>query len=404
MTRQATLSLSPANFPRYWYGSLAYTLSSTRALASGFDAPTFGSPLSREWSRGDFDSRHVFLIQAGVRIKQVSISLFSRIQSGFPFTPIVGSDVNGDGLANDRAFIFDPQRASDPAVGTDLAALTSRVPDRVRKCLTNQYGRPAARNSCEGPWTASLNLQVNKQVAFWGPFGRGGTVSIALSNPLGGLDQLLHGSQHLHGWGRASAPDPRLYTVRGFDSVSHKFLYQVNPGFGSTEPAISAARTPFRLTLAVTMNVGPPATMQMLERWVAPGRTLPGHRLTSDELKSKYRRNVPDPYQRILEESDSLLLTAEQQTAIKTVDANYLKGMDSVWATLTDYLANLPRDFNATDAVRRQEETTDAAWEYTRLDVQRTLGKILGPVQLNMMPDKWLYTAREPVHPRYYSM
>lgn len=406
VSRQATLVLSPANLFTRFYGSLAYTLSSTRALASGFDAPTFASPLLREWSRGDLDARHQFLLQGGVSIKRFSITLFSRIQSGFPFTPIVSSDVNGDGLANDRAFIFDPLRASDPTIGRDLASLASRIPDRVRKCLTNQYGHAAARNSCEGPWTASLNLQINKYVALGGPFGRGGTVSLAISNPLGGLDQLLHGSQHLHGWGLASIPDRRLYTVRGFDSVSHRFLYEVNPRFGSTDPAISVARAPFRLTLSVTMSVGPPAAMQQLQRWVAAGRTRPGPRLTSAELISKYRRNVRDPYDAILEESDSLLLTAEQDTAIKAVEAEYLKGVDSLWTTLGDYLANLPTTFNATEAVRRQEETVDAVWEYSRLDVQRTLGNILSPVQLHLLP--WptgmLYRAKEPLHIRTFAM
>lgn len=405
VSRQATLVLTPANIFRSWYGSLAYTLSSTRALGSGFDAPTFASPLLREWSRGDFDARHQFLLQGGFSINRWSITLSSRIQSGFPFTPIVGSDVNGDGFANDRAFVFDPGSASNPTIENDLAALTRRLPDRVRRCLTSQYGRAAARNSCEGSWTASLNLQLNKYVQLGGPFGRGGTVSLGISNALGGLDQLLHGSEHLHGWGLSSVPDPRLYTVRGFDSVSHRFVYEVNPRFGSTEPAISIARTPFRLTLSVSLSVGPPAAMQQVERWVAAGRTRPGIRLTSAELRAKYRRNVPDPYQAILEESDSLLLTAEQQDAIKAVQREYLKGIDSLWTSLTDYLAGLPRDFNMTTVMERQEKTVDAAWEYSRLDVQKTLGKILSPVQLHLLPwePAMLYKAKETPRIRMFS-
>ena len=47
-----------------------------RALASGFDAPTFESPLLREWSRGDFDVRHQFVIQGGVLVKGFALTLF----------------------------------------------------------------------------------------------------------------------------------------------------------------------------------------------------------------------------------------------------------------------------------------------------------------------------------------
>ena len=406
-SRQATLFVTPPpELMRRWFTSVAYSLSSNRALASGFDGPTFGSPLQREWSRGNLDSRHQIMIQAGRITRWASITLWTRIQSGLPFTPIVGSDVNGDGLANDRAFIFVPQNAPDPALETDLASLASRLPDRIRGCLTRQYGRAAARNSCEGPWTTTLNLQVNKSLRLGGELGSWTNVSLAISNPLGGLDQLLHGSDHLHGWGVAASPDPRLYTVRGFDSTSHRFLYEVNPRFGSTQSALNAVRTPFRLTLSVTMEVGPPMARQQLERWIGAGRTRPGPRLTAAELLSKFRRNVTDPYADILEESDSLLLSAEQEKAIEAAQADYKRAVDSLWTPLIDYLANLGRTFDSKEAIRRQEETIDAVWEFSRLDVQRTLGKILSPVQLKLLPwpAGYLYTETKQPHIRMFSM
>ena len=65
----------------------------------------------------------------------------------------------------------------------------------------------------------------------------------------GGLDQLLHGSSGLHGWGSAPIVDGTLYTVRGFDPATQRFVYQVNPRFGSTNPTFNTLRTPFRMTL-----------------------------------------------------------------------------------------------------------------------------------------------------------
>ena len=53
-------------------------------------------------------------------------------------------DVNGDGLANDRAFVADPARAGDPASGAGMRALLASSSSSVRDCLTRQLGRPVA--------------------------------------------------------------------------------------------------------------------------------------------------------------------------------------------------------------------------------------------------------------------
>jgi hypothetical protein len=407
VSRQLTVNLSPSfELATSWYMSLAYTLSSVRALASGFDAPTFASPLVREWARGDLDARHRVQLQAGKTIKRLTVTLFGTFQSGLPFTPLVGGDVNGDGLFNDRAFVFDVASPPDSAVGAGLRALAANSSKRTRDCLSKQLGRAALRNSCEGPWTASLNANISTMFEMPHSFGRYMTISLAMSNPLGGLDQLLHGSSHLRGWGLQAYPDPVLYNVRGFDSSAEQFRYEVNPRFGNTQPATSIVRSPFRLTVDVSVNIGPGLPMQQLTRMVSAGRGgRPGPRLSAADIKKRYSRNVPDPYRRILDESDSLLLTEAQSKAIEEADADYLRGMDSVWTPLADYLAELGDAFDAKEAVKRQEETTDAAWEFTRQHVQKTLGGILSPIQLKLMPYPagWLFTAKKGFRVRYYS-
>ena len=235
--------------------------------------------------------------------------------------------------------------------------------------------------------------------------GRHANIALAIANPLGGIDQLLHGSRHLRGWGLPALPDPRLYIVRGFDSLARRFKYEVNPRFGNTRPSNSALRAPFRLELEVSLNLGPPMALQQLERWVQVGRNRPGQKLTVDDLKKKYRRNVPNPYAEILEESDSLLLSAEQEKALEAVQLEYLNGTDSLWSPLTEYLAGLGKSFDSKDALRRQEETIDAVWEYSRLHVQKTLGTILSPIQIKLLP--WvpalLYNAKKGLRVRIFS-
>jgi hypothetical protein len=388
ISRQLTVNLSPdLDFASSWYLSVAYTLSSVRALASGFNATTFGSPLDREWARADFDARHSIVLAAGKTVKRLTFTLFGTFQSGLPFTPLVGSDVNGDGRFNDRAFIFNPAAAPDSGVAAGLRTLTATSSPRTRNCLASQLGRAAQRNSCEGPWTAQLHADLSTRFEIPNSLHRYVSISLAIANPLGGLDQLLHGSSHLRGWGLQPYPDPVLYNVRGFDSTTRSFRYEVNPRFGNTQPATSIIRSPFRLTLDVSTNIGPAYPLQQLQRLVSAGRGgRPGTRLDAAAIKKRYSHSVPDPYAAILEESDSLLLTADQEKAIEAAQVDYLRGIDSVWTPLADHLAGLGDTFDAKEAVRRQEETSDAAWEYTRLRVQKTLGTILSPIQIKLLP------------------
>jgi len=144
---------------------------------------------------------------------------------------------------------------------------------------------------------------------------------------------------------------------------------------------------------------------QQLERWLGPGRDgRAGEKLTAAELKRRYERNVPDPYAAILAETDSLLLSREQSEAVTRTQAEYRQGMDSIWTGLADTLSALPIDFDSRAALKLQESTIDEAWEYTRLSVRGSLGKILSPLQLTLMPSaaRGLYNSDKPVKARMY--
>lgn len=404
-SRQITFSLSPDLWGvSNWFVSGAYTLGSSRAIASGFDDATFGSPLAREWSRGDLDIRHQFLLQGGFVKKSIALTLFGRFQSGLPYTPMIAGDVNGDGFANDRAFIFDPATATDPGMATAMRSLIAGAPSGARSCLMRQLGEAAGRNSCEGPWTASLNAQLSYTGRI-PRLGRSSSISLSLTNPLGGLDQLLHGSDNLRGWGTPSTPDRVLYTPRGFDPATQRFTYEVNPRFGSTRGLANAPRVPFRVTLDISINLTRNIALQQMDRWLRPGRAgRPGKRLGVEDLKKRYARNVPDPYKGIMEESDSLLLTREQSDSLTAIDARYRAHMDTLWISLADYLAALPDQFDTKEALRQQEAAVDSAWEYTRLDVKRTLPPVLSPVQLRILPwpAKMLYESKGKVMIRIF--
>src|SRR5205807_1632434 len=135
----------------------------------------------------------------------LELGAIGRLTSGAPFTPVVGSDINGDGARNDRAFIFVPATAPDTAVGNAMRTLIADAPGAVRRCLVRQLARVAARNSCAGPWQPSFDLQLSWRPAWFG-LERRLTLSALTVNLMGGLDEWLHGAGNLRGWGYASAP------------------------------------------------------------------------------------------------------------------------------------------------------------------------------------------------------
>lgn len=407
ISRQATVTVSPnlvgggfANF----YVSGSYTLSSIRALERGFDASTFTSPTQRDWTRGDLDARHQFLLQGGYANNLFTVTMFGRLQSGLPFTPLVGSDVNGDGVANDRAFIPDPAHATDPGVAQGMRTLLASSPAAIRNCLTRQFDHPASPASCEGPWTASLNTRLGI-TGDGRHLSRRVDIGINLANPLGGIDQLLHGANDLRGWGTAATPDPVLATVRGWDANAQRFQYAVNPRFGNTRPSATTLRAPFRLTVDVSVDIGRPIEEQQVDRWLKPGRNgRRGVKADAQELRRRYDRNVPDLYAMILQQSDSLLLSRDQSDALQKVRAAYRVRMDSVWNGLANYLADLPDQYDAHEAYARAENAIDGAWLLTRDDLQRTLPGVLNPVQLQLVPGivKSLLASSGPLHIRVF--
>ena len=400
VSRYATLTLSPdLGDIGAWFTSASYTLASTRARATGFDAATFGSPLAREWARGDFDARHQFIMQGGMYAHHLTFTMFGRLQSGLPFTPIVSGDVNGDGLAKDRAFVFDPTTTSDIALANGMRALLNGAQSATRRCLLQQLGRVAVRNSCDGPWTAMLNAQIMYMGKL--PFSRWGSVALYFSNPLGGLDQFIHGADHLRGWGTFATPDPVLYSVRGFDPAANRFIYTVNSRFGDTRPSGTTMRAPFRVTLDISVNLAPDPYESFVKRWLRPGRHgFEGPRLAAAAIKQTYDRILSDPYRGILEEADSLLLSRTQVDSLQHAQATYRAARDSVLLGFATYLANQGDDYDIKEAVKRQLAVMDSTTELGHISIRRVLPTILDRLQLRMLPypANRLYAAPDNVH------
>lgn len=237
-----------------------------------FGSPTtVGNPNVREWAPSNFDRRHTMVGTVTYPFSQaIEVTAFGRLSSGSPFTPIVGSDINGDGARNDRAFLFDPASTADAGVASGMQYLLANAPDAVRSCLRGQLGSAAGRNSCRGPWQPSLDLQLNWRPNFLG-LNRRLAVSVMTVNALGGLDQLLHGSDNLRGWGQYRGTDNTLLYVRGFDPVTQAYKYEVNERFGANRAGQNGITLPFQLGIQARYTLGPDRFRDMIRGMIAGG-------------------------------------------------------------------------------------------------------------------------------------
>ena len=353
MSRQVSLRVSPTRFSTNLTYSGSYVYSNIREQVRGFQN-TAGNPLIVEWARAAFDSRHQISYNIGYNFADaVRVNWSGSFRSGNPYTPVVSGDVNGDGYSNDRAFVFDPATATDPVVAASMQSLLASTSGGAKKCLREQLGNLAARNSCAGPWTQSAVLTVSfNPVKIRLP--QRATLSFNVSNPLGAADLILHGENDIRGWGQVRSADPALLYVRGFDQGTQRFRYDVNQRFGNTSAQLSAIRAPVAVTVQMRFDLGPTRERQTLIQTLDRGRRTDGSRAPVPQLKAQFgTAGLPNPMATILRQADTLKLASKQADSLATMNRWYLIRLDSIWAPLVKQLAALPDSYDR-DAVYDQ--------------------------------------------------
>jgi hypothetical protein len=382
-TRSASASLNYSPFffngnGSFMFGALTYTFNDAREQFRGFGGTTGSDPRFVAWSRGAI-SKHVITASLTRNTpKWGSIGLQARVQSGTPFTPIIAGDVNGDGYTNDRAFIFNPSSAIDSSVSNAMAQLLRSAPSNTRRCLERQLGAIAGRNSCVGPWSMPmLNLSISPDPYRLG-FRNRGSVQLQVTNVLSGLDQALHGSSKLHGWGQFAYADPTLLTVRGFDPASNQFKYTVNPLFGSSTQFRNTFRSPFMLTLDVRLEVGPDRETQFLSSLLRP-RANEGAALTEQQIKTRIARGF-NPIDQILSLKDSLKLTQAQVDSFSAISKHYATTRDSIVTAMARYLVARRGDYEGEEVRQRWHAAGIASYRAYLTEARMVVG-LLTPEQ-----------------------
>ena len=385
-SKQLQVSLSPTTFNTKWSWNVSYSWQEVRAQTRGFSSTT-GNPYDLQWARAQGDWRHQIQYTVAYNFfNAVRVSWTGRFQSGTPFTPGIQGDVNGDGYSNDRAFIYDPAHTADPALAASMQQLLAGGSSQARSCLQRQLGQLAALNSCEGPWTtsASMNISFNP-LTFHMP--QRATFSLSINNPLGAADLMLHGENHLQGWGQTPFIDPSLLYVRGFDRANQRYVYAVNQRFGSSAAAYNTLLAPVSVVAMLRWDTAPTRERQTLTQTLDRGRITDGNRIGEPILKMVYGTNsVFNPLPQILRQADTLKLTGDQADSIATLNRWYTVKVDSIWSPVTKALAALPDHYDHNAAYNRYRAAREATVDLL-LKVAPGVKRMLSAEQRRKLPD-----------------
>ncbi len=343
--------------------SASYAWQAGRRLSDGFAGTTDGNPFRRENERLAAPRHQLRFTPRYLWLGAVDLSVSLSLVSGTRFTPRVDRDVNGDGRANDRPFVFDPAAGGDPVVGAGMAALLSEGSRSARACLRRQLRRIAGASSCDTGWSLRAT-SLNATLLPWRvPSMRRTSMMLSLSNPIGALDLLAHGGRAA-GWGQPSSPEMVLLHVVGFDSAARRFRYQVNPLFGSTRAQVSQLRAPVVLTAMVTIDIGPAMDRQSLIETLSRGRTRPGRPATPASLTVMGLRDVPNVFTRLLPMASGLKLSPRVADSLSVLSRWFTARVDSVWSRTSSDLAAIPVRFDERETYAAYRAAREATFDF----------------------------------------
>jgi hypothetical protein len=204
-------------------------------------------------------------------------------------------------------------------------------------------------------------------------------LSLFVNNILSGLDQALHGSSNVHGWGQGAIPDPALLTVRGYDPTTRQFKYTVNPLFGSTAVFRNTFRQPLTLTIDFRMDIAPDRESQYVQALLTPRKADNVKQFSEAQIKQRIMR-ANNPVDQIVFVKDSLKLTDAQVDSMRKLGARFSATRDSIAGDVARFLARRNGDYGGED-VRRVWHAAGIAAYTVYLRTMRDVLAILTPEQ-----------------------
>lgn len=338
------LTLNPPPLSRTFRLSIGYAYNASSLQIRGFNATTAGDPNAVETISGSQPLHQIVVSTSQATFGSLAVGARLNLNSGIAYTPLVAGDVNGDGLSNDRAFIFGTTGTTDPSLAAGMSKLLSAAPGTARRCLVPQTGAIAGPNSCRGPWQLRLDVSLELNPSRAIAAGRLHVTASLLNAGAGLLQAFGLGSAGIAG---STSPDSRLLYVTGFDPARREFRYAVNQNFGQSRSQESGDRSlvPFQVRVGAEYDLGAGPAIRELQRLGLDPKRASGRR--EDDVRRALQTLARNPVDSVLKMQAVLLLSREQIDSLRHLSQTFERQADSIIAPLVTLI--LQRGSAATD-------------------------------------------------------
>jgi hypothetical protein len=129
--------------------------------------------------------------------------------------------------------------------------------------------------------------------------------------------------------------------VRRFDAATNRFGYDVNPSFGSTRASAALSRLPFVIGVDVRWRLGPDRDVQEMKGFLKPRPNDGVPVLNATQIKERLDRDAQNNFDDIANRAGAVRLTPQQVAALKTMAQEFDRKRDSIYVSLSAYMASL---------------------------------------------------------------
>jgi outer membrane receptor protein involved in Fe transport len=210
----------------------------------------------KAWGPSSFVRNHTVIVSGYTPLPLgFRLSGIWRLQSGTPWGPEQGGDLNGDGLSfNDRPFIFAPDQfpVAIPTSITGASAQAEYVAAQrevyksyldANPCISEHIGSIIPRNTCRQPWFNRLDLSLRNRIPVRN--GQYAELSFDFFNVLNGINKE---------WGQyqsVSAARRNLMVPASYDAAGETIRYNLVDNFGDNTPLGANLLLQFSMQLGV---------------------------------------------------------------------------------------------------------------------------------------------------------
>lgn len=210
----------------------------------------------KAWGPSGFVRNHTIILSGFTKLPLgFRLSGIFRMQSGTPWGPEQGGDLNGDGVTfNDRPFIFAPENFP-VAIPTNITGAQEQATYVAaqreiyrgyladNKCVGDYVGQIIPRNTCRQPWFNRLDVSLRNRIPTRA--GQNAEISVDFFNVLNGLNSK---------WGRyqsVSANRRNLMVPVSYDTAGETIRYNLTDFFGNKTPLGTNLLLQFSMQLGI---------------------------------------------------------------------------------------------------------------------------------------------------------